>query len=103
VVSTSQKRNVDSKAVDALNGRIGTRTEHFLAYLSNVMDVLEKNKLQGYYLVMDNASIHTPANIRDLVEGRHYKYLPPYSAFLNLTEEFWSKVKGWGKTKCINC
>ena len=44
---------------------------------------------------MDNAPIHTPAKIRDLVESRHYKclYLPPYSPFLNPIEEFWSKVK----------
>ena len=70
-------------------------TEHFLAYVSNVMDVLDKNNMQGYYLVMDNAPIHTPAKIRDLVESRHYKclYLPPYSPFLNPIEEFWSKVK----------
>ena len=94
-VSTSKKRKVDGKAVDAVNGRIGTRTEHFLAYVSNVMDVLDKTNMQGYYLVMDNAPIHTPAKIRDLVESRHYKclYLPPYSPFLNPIEEFWSKVK----------
>src|ERR1700733_11532125 len=89
-VSTSKKRKVDGKAVDAVNGRIGTRTEHFLAYVSNVMDVLDKNNMQGYYLVMHNAPIHRPAKIRDLVESRHYKclYLPPYSPFLNPIEEF---------------
>ena len=87
-VSTSKKRKVDGKAVDAVNGRIGTRTEHFLAYLSNVMDVLDKSKMQGYYLVMDNAPIHTPAKVRNPVEGRHYRYLPPYSPFLNPIEEF---------------
>ena len=67
----------------------------FLACLSNVMDVLDKNNIQGYYLVMDNAPIHTPAKVRDLVESRHYKcsYLPPYSPFLHPIEEFWSKVK----------
>jgi hypothetical protein len=69
--------------VDAVNGRIGTSTEHFLACLSNVMDVLDKNKMQGYYLVMDNAPIHTPAKVRDLVDGRHYRYLPLYSPILN--------------------
>jgi hypothetical protein len=41
-VSTSKKRKVDGKAVDAVNGRIGTRTGHFLAYILNVMDVLDK-------------------------------------------------------------
>jgi transposase len=59
------------------------------------MDVLNKNNMQGYYLVMDNAPIHTPAKVLDLIESRRYKclYLPPYSPFLNPIEEFWSKVK----------
>jgi hypothetical protein len=43
-VSTSKKGNFGGKAVDAVVGRIRTRTEHFVAYLSNVMDVLDKNK-----------------------------------------------------------
>ena len=81
--------------MDAVNGRIGTRTDHYLAYLSNVMDVLDKNNMQGYYLVMYNAPIHTPAKVLDLIESRRYKclYFPPYSPFLNLIEEFWSEVK----------
>jgi hypothetical protein len=31
----SKKRNVVGKAVDAVNGRIESRKEHFLAHLSN--------------------------------------------------------------------
>jgi hypothetical protein len=46
-VSTSKKSKVDGKAVDAVNGRIGTRTEHSLAYLSNVMDDLDKYKIKA--------------------------------------------------------
>ena len=44
---------------------------------------------------MDNAPIHTPLKLRELVESRGYKcwYLPPYSLFLNPIEELWSKVK----------
>ena len=44
---------------------------------------------------MDNAPIHTPLKVRELVERRGYKclYLPPHSPFLNPIEEFWSKVK----------
>jgi transposase len=41
---------------------------------------------------MENAPIDTPAKVSDL-EGRHYRYLSPYSPFMNPTEEFWSKVK----------
>jgi hypothetical protein len=66
------------------------------------MDILDKNKMQFYYLMMNNAPIHTPAKVRDLVEGRHYRYLPPYSPFLNPTEEFWAKSQGLDKTKCFD-
>jgi transposase len=78
-----------------VNGRVGTRTEHFLTYISNVMDVLDRNNMKGHYLVMDNAPIHTPVKVRELIESRGYRclYLPPYSPFLNPIEEFWSKVK----------
>jgi transposase len=91
----SKKRKGNGRAVAVVNGRIGTRTEHYLAYLSNVMDVLDRNNMKGHYLVMDNAPIHTPATVRALIESRGYKclYLPPYSPFLNPIEEFWAKVK----------
>lgn len=48
-----------------------------------------------YYVVTDNASIHTPAAVRALVENRGYKclYLPPLSPLLNPIEEFWAKGK----------
>ena len=85
----------NSERKELVSSRVGTRTEHFLAYISNVMDVLDTNDMKGHYLVMDNAPIHTPVKVRELVEGRGYKclYLPPYSPFLNPIEEFWSKVK----------
>jgi hypothetical protein len=35
------------------------------------MDILDKNKMQGYDLMMNNAPIHRPAKVRDFVEGRH--------------------------------
>jgi hypothetical protein len=94
-VSISKKRKANDANAMVVSGRVGTRTEHFLAYISNVMDVLDTNDMKGYYLVMDNAPIHTPVKVRALVEGRGYKclYLPPYSPFLNPIEEFWSKVK----------
>jgi hypothetical protein len=78
-VFVSKKRKANDTTGKAINGRIGTRTEHFLAYISNVMDVLDRNDMKGHYLVMDNAPIHTPVKVRELVEGRGYKYLylPP--------------------------
>ena len=87
-ISKKCKEN-DAKAM-VLSGLVGTRTEHFLAYISNVMDVLDRNIMKGQYLIMDNAPIHTPVKVRELVESRGYKclYLPPYSSFLNCSEEF---------------
>lgn len=80
----SKKRKADGTVV-ATTARIETRTEHYLGYLENVMDVLDKNNLKGHYLVMDNAPIHKPATVRSCIEKRGYKciYLPPYSPFLN--------------------
>ncbi|KAG1532924.1 hypothetical protein G6F51_012873 [Rhizopus arrhizus] len=93
-VAGSKKRKSDGKVIQT-TARVGTRTEHYLAYLSNVMDVLDKNDMKGFYLVMDNAPIHKPATVRIFIEKRGYKccYLPPYSPFLNPIELFWSKVK----------
>ena len=66
----SQTRKGNEKIVSVVTGRIGTRTEHYLAYLSNVMNVLDRNNMKGHYLVMDNAPIHTLAKVRDLVVSR---------------------------------
>ncbi|KAG1201467.1 hypothetical protein G6F70_003144 [Rhizopus microsporus] len=91
-VSGSKKRRTGGKVIETA-ARVGTRTEHFLFYLNNVMDMLDKNNLRGFYIVMDNASVHKPNKVRECIEKRGYKcvYLPPYSPFLNPIEEFWSK------------
>lgn len=87
----SKKRKVGSKEVK-INGRVGTRSEHFLTYLNSIMDCLDRNGLRGYYLVIDNAPIHKPTAVRKCIESRGHKclYLPSYSPFLNPIEEFWS-------------
>jgi hypothetical protein len=41
-VRASKKRKMNGKAVDVVTDGIGTRTEHYLAYLPNVTDVLNK-------------------------------------------------------------
>jgi hypothetical protein len=48
--STSKKRKANGKSATVITGRIGTRTEHYLAYLSNIMDVLDRNNKKGLYL-----------------------------------------------------
>ncbi|KAG1050024.1 hypothetical protein G6F43_007677 [Rhizopus delemar] len=92
--SSKKKRKADGKEVK-VNGKVGTRTEHYLAYLTNVMDTLDKSDMKGQYLVMDNTPIHKPKVIQKLIEDRGYKclYLPSYSPFLNPIEKFWSKAK----------
>ncbi|KAG2224141.1 hypothetical protein INT45_000156 [Circinella minor] len=92
-LSSKKRKRYDGSTV--LNGRIGTRTGHFIEYLDNVMDIVDENNVKCRYLVMDNAPIHTNKSISHLVEQRGYKsiYLPKHSPFLNPIEEFWSKVK----------
>src|ERR1700757_948426 len=93
-----------------VNGRVGTRTEHLLTYISNVMDVLDRHNMKWHYLVMDNAPIHTPVKVRDLIESRGYRclYLPPYSPLLNPIEESVNKVtradcQAWIRCNVLLC
>lgn len=96
-VASKKKRKLDlsESGVDLVNGRVGTRTTHYLQFLQKTMDVLDANDLRGRYLVMDNAPIHKSDEVQNLVSSRGYKcmYLPVYSPFLNPIEEMWSKIK----------
>jgi hypothetical protein len=49
-VSISKKRKANDTRAMVVSGRVKTRTEHFLAYISNVMDVLDRNNMKGNYL-----------------------------------------------------
>jgi hypothetical protein len=40
------------------------KAEHFLAYISNVINVLDRKNMKGNYLVMDNAPIRTTFKVR---------------------------------------
>ena len=53
--------------------------------------------LPNSVLVVDNASIHKVAGIRELVEesGMRLLYLPAYSPNLNPIELAFSTIKGW--------
>lgn len=75
-----KRKRGDGKAEDVeVNTRVGTRSEHFLEFLSNVMDTLDQHGVKGRYLVMDNAAIHKVDEAQNLIENRGYKttYLPP--------------------------
>jgi transposase len=95
VVSISKKRKANDIRAMVVSGPVKTRTEHFLTYISNVMDVLDTNNMKGEIFIMDNAPIHTPLKVYELVESREYKcfYLLAYCPFFNPIEKSWSKVK----------
>jgi hypothetical protein len=47
--ASSKRRKMNGRAVDVVNGRIGTRIEHYLAYISNVMHVLDRTDMKRYH------------------------------------------------------
>jgi hypothetical protein len=69
----------------------GTVTGHYLQFIHktlNEMDLLEEMK--GFYLIMDNAPIHTADEISEMITERGYRcaYLTPYSPELNSIKNF---------------
>jgi transposase len=46
-------------------------------------------------IIMDNASIHKPSRIREMIEnvGRQLLYLPPHSPDLNPIQHDWAWLK----------
>ncbi len=59
-----------------------TNGERFKQFLSNLLD-LTLFETQSFILVMDNARIHMPEELKDMLAGRRVlhtlKFLPPYS------------------------
>jgi transposase len=51
----------------------------------------------GCLVVMDNASFHKSATIREWIEqaGCHLLFLPTYSPDLNKIEKFWARLKNY--------
>lgn len=74
----------------------GTTILHYVKFINELLDVMDEDAtMKGYYLVMDNASIHKFIPMQRKIESRGYKvmYLPPYSSELNPIQQFWSLVK----------
>ncbi|KAG1203139.1 hypothetical protein G6F70_001627 [Rhizopus microsporus] len=91
-VDGSQKR----KKPVAKPSRKGTVTGHYARFISKTLNEMDKfPEMKNFYIVMDNAPIHTSDSIKNLIEARGYRaiYLPPYSPELNPIENFWSIVK----------
>ena len=67
-------------------------TTVFELYLEQVL--VPKLKM-GMVVVIDNASFHKSARIKNLIQsvGATLIYLPPYSPDLNPIEHYWHKIK----------
>lgn len=52
-------------------------------------------EMKGFYIIMDNAPIHTADEIEETISKRGYRsiYLPSYSPGLNPIENFWSTMQ----------
>lgn len=79
------------------DGAVANHYFNFSVHTLNAMDQYEKFK--DYYIVMDNAPIHTSKNIQLCIESRDDEciYLPSYSPKLTPIKQFWpvwkSKLK----------
>lgn len=102
-VMTGTKRGkrlsmVGAIATDGLRGNMlyeGTMTSDLMVKF--VQETLGPNLNEGDILVMDGASVHKTAAVRDAVEsfGATILILPPYSPELNPIEHTWSTVKAY--------
>lgn len=69
-----------------------TNSEIFLAWVElSLCKELRPNQV----VIMDNASFHKSARVKELIEGIGCKliYLPPYSPDLNPIEHVWANLK----------
>jgi hypothetical protein len=83
----------------------GTVTGHYILFLQKTMNCMDQfPEMKGFYIVMDNAPIHTADEIEEMISKRGYRsiYLPPYSPELNPIENFWSTMKTYVKRTKFN-
>ncbi|KAI8876426.1 hypothetical protein K501DRAFT_200461, partial [Backusella circina FSU 941] len=68
----------------------GSNTNPILIFVKNMLDVLDKEEMEEYYVLMVNFSIHEDKHVPDYIETRgHIPWLlPPYSPFINPIDEF---------------
>lgn len=72
----------------------------FKDFVQQLVEKLDNDNADPYFLVMDNARIHYNPGLKEWIEDRNkhmLKYLPPYSPFLNPIEECFLKVKNYVK------
>ncbi|KAG1470009.1 hypothetical protein G6F56_002928 [Rhizopus delemar] len=76
--------------------RKDTTTGHYLNFIRKALDEMDKTPfMSGFYIVMDNAPIHTSKDVNHLIISRGYRSLhpSPYPTEPNPVEQFWSVVK----------
>jgi transposase len=75
-------------------------SEDFLRFVQGLLPHMNEWPLPRSVLVIDNASIHKVAGIREMVEGRGARllYLPTYSPDFNPIELAFSTIKAWLRT-----
>lgn len=82
----------------------GTTTGHYLNFIRETFDIMGKYpEMKGFYLIMDDAPVHSSNEVNQMIERRNkgYKcvYSPPYSPELNPIEQFRAIVKHKVKRK----
>ncbi|KAI8095124.1 uncharacterized protein B0P05DRAFT_524806 [Gilbertella persicaria] len=85
-----ERRHPDGTLMDSFEN------DQFFMYLMTVLDILDKHGLNGFYLLMDDASVKEPVSVKRRIEERGYKcaFLPTVLPFPNPIEKFWSKTVG---------
>ena len=75
-MSLRKPQQVGQKRVRAANGeatvadKVGTRAEHFKAFLNDLMDVLDKLEMKDRLLVLDNTMIYKTSEVKQVILDR---------------------------------
>ena len=103
-VNKLHTRNISVCAVMTVNGlqhyamqvRAYNRYS-FESFIRETMNILTMRGERNGVLIMDNASIHKTTNVIQAIEemGFRYKFLAPYSPFLNPIENLFSTWKSY--------
>ncbi|KAG0438237.1 hypothetical protein DMUE_3210 [Dictyocoela muelleri] len=85
---------INTNRILATNVKIGSfKSVDMIHFINNNLQQLGPHERK--YLIMDNASIHKTAEVREALALKNYilMFLPPYSPQLNPIEEFFSCFK----------
>ncbi|KAK4510120.1 ribosomal protein S5 [Mucor velutinosus] len=94
--TSNKKRKLAGTSSGKATTTVGTVTGHYFNFIAKTIDIMDQHEqFKDFYLVMDNAPIHTAKDIERYIIQRGYRcvYLPPYSPELNPIEQFWHVVK----------